>query len=190
MHQLINTYVWFQYGTWRYQGQTYQGDIPRFLHHDPSAGIFMTGFFPIMMFALPAAALAMAHCAKPSRRKEVMGMMISVGLTSLVTGVTEPIEFSFCYIAPALYVLHALLTGCSMAITWALGVHDGFSFSAGLIDYLINFNLATKPLIILPVGGVFAVVYYAVFRFAITKFDLKTPGREDDADELEDAITK
>ncbi|MBF9072430.1 PTS transporter subunit EIIC [Streptacidiphilus sp. NEAU-YB345] len=190
MHQLLNTYVWFQYGTWRYQGQTYQGDIPRFLHHDPSAGIFMTGFFPIMMFALPAAALAMAHCAKPSRRKEVMGMMISVGLTSLVTGVTEPIEFSFCYIAPALYVLHALLTGCSMAITWALGVHDGFSFSAGLIDYLINFNLATKPLIILPVGAVFGVVYYAVFRFAITRFDLKTPGREDDADELEEANTK
>jgi PTS system N-acetylglucosamine-specific IIC component len=190
MHQLINTYVWFQYGTWHYQGQTYQGDIPRFLHHDPSAGIFMTGFFPIMMFALPAAALAMAHCAKPSRRKEVMGMMVSVGLTSLVTGVTEPIEFSFCYIAPVLYVLHAVLTGCSMAITWALGVHDGFSFSAGLIDYLINFNLATKPLVILPVGAVFAVVYYAVFRFAITRFDLKTPGREDDADEFEEAVTK
>jgi PTS system N-acetylglucosamine-specific IIC component len=187
MHQLINTYVWFQYGTWTYQGQTYQGDIPRFLHHDPSAGIFTTGFFPIMMFALPAAALAIAHCAKPSRRKEVTGMMISLGLTSLITGVTEPIEFSFAYLAPVLYVIHALLTGVSMAVTWALGVHDGFSFSAGLIDYALNWNLATKPWLIIPVGMVFAVVYYAVFRFAIIRFDIKTPGREDDADELEQA---
>ncbi|WP_037605369.1 PTS transporter subunit EIIC [Streptacidiphilus rugosus] len=190
MHQLINTYVWFQYGTWHYQGQTYQGDIPRFLHHDPSAGIFMTGFFPIMMFALPAAALAMAHCANPHRRKEVMGMMISLGLTSMITGVTEPIEFSFAYIAPALYGIHALLTGCSMAITWALGVHDGFSFSAGLLDYAINFNLATKPLIIIPVGVVFAFVYYALFRFVITKFDLKTPGREPEAEDTEVGVTK
>jgi PTS system N-acetylglucosamine-specific IIC component len=190
MHQLINTYVWYQYGTWHYQGQIYQGDIPRFLHHDPSAGIFTTGFFPIMMFALPAAALAMAHCAKPSRRKEVTGMMVSLGLTSMITGVTEPIEFSFAYLAPVLYGVHALLTGVSMAVTWALGVHDGFTFSAGLIDYALNWSLATKPWIILPVGCVFAVVYYAVFRFAIIKFDIKTPGREDDADELEAANIK
>jgi PTS system N-acetylglucosamine-specific IIC component len=191
MHQLINTYVWFQYGTYTPPGgKPVQGDIPRFLAGDPHAGIFTTGFFPIMMFALPAAALAIAHCAKPSRRKEVTGMMISLGLTSLITGVTEPIEFSFAYLAPVLYAIHALLTGVSMAVTWALGVHDGFSFSAGLIDYVINFSLATKPLLILPVGAVFAVVYYAVFRFAITKFDIKTPGREDDADELEAANIK
>jgi PTS system N-acetylglucosamine-specific IIC component len=190
MHQLINTYVWFQYGTWTYKGQTYQGDIPRFLHHDPSAGIFTTGFFPIMMFALPAAALAIAHCAKPSRRKEVTGMMISLGLTSLVTGVTEPIEFSFAYLAPVLYGIHALLTGVSMAVTWALGAHAGFSFSAGLIDYLLNFSIATKPWIILLVGPVFALVYYGLFRYVIIRFDIKTPGREDDADELEVANTK
>ena len=191
MHQLVNTYVWFQYGTYHApDGRTVQGDIPRFLAGDPHAGIFTTGFFPIMMFALPAAALAMAHCAKPSRRKEVTGMMVSLGLTSLITGVTEPIEFSFAYLAPVLYGIHALLTGVSMAVTWALGVHDGFSFSAGLIDYALNWSLATKPWIILPVGCVFAVVYYGLFRYVIIRFDIKTPGREDDADELEAANTR
>jgi PTS system N-acetylglucosamine-specific IIC component len=138
------------------------------------------------MFALPAAALAMTHCAKPSRRKEVGGLMTSVALTSFVTGITEPIEYSFLFIAPLLYAVHALLTGVSMAVTWALGVHDGFSFSAGLIDYIINWNLATRPWAIIPIGLCFAVVYYAIFRFAITKFDLKTPGREPD-EEVEDA---
>jgi PTS system N-acetylglucosamine-specific IIC component len=143
-----------------------------------------------MMFALPAAAIAIAHCAKPHRRKEVMGLMISVGLTSFVTGVTEPIEYSFLYIAPLLYGIHAVLTGVSMAVTWGLGVHDGFSFSAGLIDYVINWSLATKPWLIIPIGLVFAVIYYSVFRFVITKFNLKTPGREDDADELEAEVIK
>ena len=104
--------------------------------------------------------------------------MVSVALTSFVTGVTEPIEFSFLFIAPVLYAIHALLTGASMALTWALGVHAGFSFSAGLIDYVVNWHLATKPVAVMPIGLGFAVVYYAVFRFAITKFDLPTPGRE------------
>lgn len=117
-------------------------------------------------------------------------MMVSLGLTSLITGVTEPIEFSFAYLAPVLYGIHALLTGVSMAVTWALGVHDGFSFSAGLIDYALNWSLATKPWIILPVGCVFAVVYYGLFRYVIIRFDIKTPGREDDADELEAANLK
>ena len=117
-------------------------------------------------------------------------MMISVALTSFMTGVTEPIEYSFLYVAPVLYAIHAVLTGVSMAVTWGLGVHDGFSFSAGLIDYVINWSLATKPWLIIPIGLVFAAIYYTVFRVVITKFDLKTPGREDDAEELEDANTK
>ena len=112
-------------------------------------------------------------------------MMLSVGLTSLVTGITEPIEYSFVFIAPLLYVIHAILTGVSMAVSWGLGIKDGFSFSAGLIDYVINWSLATKPWLIIPVGLCFAVVYYAVFRFAITKFNLPTPGREPEEDELE-----
>ncbi|MFF4187734.1 PTS transporter subunit EIIC [Streptomyces sp. NPDC001691] len=186
MHQFLNTFIWFQFGDFtKADGTVVHGDIPRFLAGDPTAGQFQTGFFPIMMFALPAAALAIAHCAKPHRRKEVGGMMLSVGLTSFVTGITEPIEYSFVFIAPLLYAIHAVLTGVSMAVSWGLGIKDGFSFSAGLIDYVINWSLATKPWLIIPVGLCFAVVYYAVFRFAITKFNLPTPGREPDEDELE-----
>ncbi|GGQ81526.1 PTS transporter subunit EIIC [Kitasatospora griseola] len=187
MHQLLNTFVWFQFGTFTnpHTGKTATGDIGRFLAGDPTAGQFLSGFFPIMMFALPAAAMAIAASAKPHRRKEIYGLMTSVALTSFVTGVTEPIEYSFAYVAPLLYGIHALLTGASMAVTWGLGVHDGFSFSAGLIDYVINWNLATKPWLIIPIGLCFAVVYYAVFRFVIVKFDLKTPGREEEG-EIED----
>ncbi|GAA2479310.1 PTS transporter subunit EIIC [Streptomyces gobitricini] len=179
LHQFLNVPVWFQFGSYtKPDGTVVHGDISMFLAGDPDAGQFTSGFFPIMMFALPAAALAITHCAKPHRRKEVGGLMLSVALTSFVTGITEPIEYSFLFIAPVLYAVHALLTGVSMAVTWALGVKDGFSFSAGLIDYVINWGLATKPWLIIPIGLVFAVVYYVVFRFAITKFDLKTPGRE------------
>ncbi|MFD5388156.1 PTS transporter subunit EIIC [Streptomyces sp. NPDC056669] len=189
MHQFVNTVAWFQLGDFtNAAGDTVHGDLSRFLAGDPSAGMFMSGFFPIMMFGLPAAALAMAHTARPERRKAVLGMMVSLALTSFVTGVTEPIEFSFMFIAPLLYVIHAVLTALSMAITWALGVHAGFNFSAGFIDYALNWSHATKPLLIIPVGLVFAVVYYVVFRFAITKFDLPTPGREPE-EEVED-LTK
>ena len=186
LHQFLNVPIWFQFGSYTApDGQVVHGDITRFLAGDPTAGQFTSGFFPIMMFALPAAALAIAHSAKPHRRKEVGGLMLSVGLTSFVTGITEPLEYSFLFIAPVLYVIHALLTGVSMAVTWAFGVHDGFSFSAGLIDYVINWGLATKPWLIIPIGLAFAVVYYVVFRVLITKLDLKTPGREDE-EEVED----
>ncbi|MET7454189.1 PTS transporter subunit EIIC [Streptomyces sp. NPDC005574] len=189
LHQFLNVPIWFQFGSYtKPDGTVVHGDINMFLAGDPNAGQFTSGFFPIMMFALPAAALAMTHCAKPHRRKEVGGLMLSVALTSFVTGITEPIEYSFLFVAPVLYVVHAVLTGVSMAVTWGLGVHDGFSFSAGLIDYVINWNLATKPWAMIPIGLCFAAVYYVVFRFAITRFDLKTPGREPE-DEVED-VTK
>ncbi|MFE1878964.1 PTS transporter subunit EIIC [Streptomyces diastatochromogenes] len=189
LHQFLNVPIWFQFGSYTTpEGKVVHGDINMFLAGDPNAGQFTSGFFPIMMFALPAAALAMTHCARPSRRKEVGGLMLSVALTSFVTGITEPIEYSFLFIAPLLYAVHAVLTGVSMAVTWALGVHDGFSFSAGLIDYVINWNLATKPWLIIPIGLCFAAVYYVIFRFAITKFDLRTPGREPE-EEVED-VTK
>ncbi|NUS04274.1 MAG: PTS transporter subunit EIIC [Nonomuraea sp.] len=189
LHQFLNVPIWFQFGSYtKPDGTVVHGDINMFLAGDPNAGLFTSGFFPIMMFALPAAALAMTHCAKPHRRKEIGGLMLSVALTSFVTGITEPIEYSFLFIAPLLYAIHAVLTGVSMAVTWGLGVHDGFSFSAGLIDYIINWNLATKPWAIMPIGLCFAAVYYVIFRFAITRFDLKTPGREPD-EERED-VTK
>ncbi|MCX4823392.1 PTS transporter subunit EIIC [Streptomyces sp. NBC_01142] len=193
MHQFLNTFFWFQAGEYTAaDGKVVQGDLTRFFAEDPSAGQFMSGFFPIMMFGLPAAALAIAHCARPEHRKRVMGLMISVALTSFVTGVTEPLEFSFMFAAPLLYGVHALLTGASMAITWALGVHAGFAFSAGLIDYVVNWHLDTKPWLIIPIGLCFAVVYYVVFRFAITKFDIPTPGREPEEveQELERESTK
>ncbi|MFF5971730.1 PTS transporter subunit EIIC [Streptomyces sp. NPDC012769] len=189
MHQFVNTVAWQEIGSFKDSaGAMWHGDLPRFFHGDPTAGQFMSGFFPIMMFALPAAALAITHCARPERRKAVGGMMLSLALTSFVTGITEPIEFAFMFIAPVLYAIHAVLTALSMAVTWALGVHHGFSFSAGAIDYFLNWGLATKPWMIIPIGLAFAAIYYVVFRFAITKFNLPTPGREPE-EEVED-LTK
>lgn len=141
----------------------------------------MTGFFPIMMFALPAACLAMVHEAKKEQRKVIGGILISAALTSFLTGITEPIEFSFMFLAPVLYVLHAIFMGVSMAVTWGLGIKHGFGFSGGAIDYVLNWGLATKPALIIPIGLAFAVVYYFLFRFMIRKFNLKTPGRTDEA---------
>lgn len=189
MHQFVNSVAWFQLGDFTNSAhQVVHGDLTRFFAGDPTAGQFMSGFFPVMMFGLPAAALAIAHTARPERRKAVMGLMLSVALTSFVTGITEPIEFSFMFIAPVLYAVHAVLTALSMAVTWALGVHAGFTFSAGAIDYFLNWNLATKPWLIIPIGLVFGAIYYVVFRFAIIKFDLATPGREPE-EEIED-LTK
>ncbi|MET7382478.1 PTS transporter subunit EIIC [Streptomyces sp. NPDC005526] len=188
MHHLLNSFPWFQAGD--YHGKS--GDIARFLAGDPTAGQFMTGFFPIMMFGLPAACLAIVHCARPERRKVVGGMMLSVALTSFVTGVTEPIEFTFMFIAPVLYAIHAVLTGISLALTWALGMKDGFGFSAGAIDFGLNLGIASNPWGLVLVGLCFAAVYYAVFRFAIIRFNLPTPGRESDEElaELQKAEAK
>ncbi|WP_329387216.1 PTS transporter subunit EIIC [Streptomyces sp. NBC_01716] len=188
MHHLLNSFPWFQAGS--YEGKN--GDIARFLAGDPSAGQFMTGFFPIMMFALPAACLAIVHCARPERRKVVGGMMFSLALTAFVTGVTEPIEFTFMFIAPVLYAIHAVLTGVSMALTWGLGMKDGFGFSAGAVDFFLNLGIATNPWGLALVGLCFAAVYYAVFRFAIVRFNLPTPGRESDEElaELQKAEAK
>lgn len=176
LHHVFNNLFWFVFGD--YNGA--HGDIRRFFAGDPTAGSFMTGFFPVMMFGLPAACLAMYRAARPERRKAVGGMFFSLALTSLLTGVTEPIEFSFMFLAPVLYAIHAVLTGLSMWLTDALGMHLGFGFSAGLFDYVLNFGKATRPLLLLPVGLVYFAVYYGVFAFAIRKLDLKTPGREDE----------
>ncbi|MCL6739159.1 PTS transporter subunit EIIC [Streptomyces neyagawaensis] len=188
MHHLLNSFPWFQAGS--YEGKS--GDIARFLAGDPTAGQFMTGFFPIMMFGLPAVCLAIYHTARPERRAVVGGMMFSLALTSFVTGVTEPIEFTFMFIAPVLYAVHAVLTGVSLALTWALGMKDGFGFSAGVIDFGLNLGIATKPWALLLVGLCFGVVYYVVFRFAIIRFNLPTPGRESDEElaELQKAEAK
>jgi len=182
LHHVLNSVVWFQVGDCtNAAGEALNGDLTCFFNAEDrgaNVGIFMTGFFPIMMFALPAACLAMIHEARTTERKATAGLLISAALTSLITGVTEPIEFSFMFLAPMLYALHAVLTGVSMALTAALGIRDGFGFSAGLIDYVLNFNIAEKPLLILPIGVAYAALYYVMFRFLIRRFDLPTPGRE------------
>ncbi len=174
LHHLLNNVAYFVVGD--YQGKT--GDLTRFFAGDPTAGAFMSGFFPIMMFGLPAACLAMYHTALPERRKAIGGLLFSLSLTSFLTGVTEPIEFSFMFLAPSLYAVHAVLTGAAEALMNALGVRLGYGFSAGLFDYVLNFGKATRPLMLLPIGAAYAVIYYTLFRWAITRFDLKTPGRE------------
>ena len=175
LHHILNNIAWFIVGD--FEGVT--GDLRRFFADDPSAGAFMTGFFPVMMFGLPAACLAMYHSARTEHRKAVGGLLFSMGLTSFLTGITEPIEFTFMFVAPVLYAVHAVLTGLSMALTDLLGIRHGFGFSAGLFDYVLNFNRATRPLLILPIGGLYFVVYYFVFRYFIRRFNVLTPGRSE-----------
>ncbi|MCM5705503.1 N-acetylglucosamine-specific PTS transporter subunit IIBC [Larsenimonas salina] len=176
LHHVLNSFVWFVFG--HYGDAT--GDLNRFFAGDPSAGSFMAGFFPVMMFGLPGAALAMYHCARRDRRAQVGGLLLSLALTAFLTGVTEPLEFTFMFLAPVLYGIHALLTGASMALMSALGVKLGFTFSAGAFDYGLSYGLSTNGWMLLPVGVVFFALYYGIFRWAIARFDIATPGREKD----------
>jgi PTS system N-acetylglucosamine-specific IIC component len=183
LHHVLNNVAWFIIGD--FNGKT--GDLNRFFAGDPSAGGFMSGFFPVMMFGLPAACLAMYRSALPERRQAVGGMLTSMALTAFLTGVTEPIEFTFMFLAPLLYLMHTILTGVAMALMHLLGVHLGFGFSAGFFDYVLNFSKSTRPLLLLPVGLAYFAIYYGTFRWAIVKFDLKTPGREPEEAEEEGA---
>ena len=151
----------------------------------------MAGFFPVMMFGLPAAALAMYHTAKDNKKKAIAGLLLAAGLASFFTGVTEPLEFAFMFLAPGLYVVHAVLTGITFGVVAALPVRAGFNFSAGLVDWVLSFKapFAENPLWLIGIGLIVAVIYYVIFRFVITKFNLKTPGREDD-EELGNEETK
>ncbi|NEE00608.1 PTS transporter subunit EIIC [Phytoactinopolyspora halotolerans] len=189
LHHIPNNIVWFQIGSYTdSSGTTYNGDLTRFFAGDPDAGMFMTGFFPIMMFALPAAALAIWHCALPRQKKVVGGIMLTGALTSFLTGVTEPLEFSFLFVAYPLYVIHAVLTGTSLALVNALGIRDGFGFSAGAIDYLLNFRIAEAPVWLIVIGLGYAAIYYFVFRWVITKWNMRTPGREKEAEDIEASL--
>ncbi|MEV6912872.1 PTS transporter subunit EIIC [Amycolatopsis sp. NPDC051071] len=179
LHQLLNVPVWFIFDG---------GDLTKFFEGDPTRGAFMTGFFPIFMFAIPAAALAIWQSAKPSQKKIVGGVMIAGALTSFLTGITEPIEFSFMFVAWPLYVIHAVLTGTSMALVNALDIHLGFGFSAGAIDFALNSGLpaaSSNVWLLIPIGLAYGVIYYVIFRFVIKKWNLRTPGREDDAIEAD-----
>lgn len=189
LHHVINAFIWFDFGSFNTgTGDVVRGEINRFLNGDPNAGYFLAGFFPIMMFGLPAACLAMYMAAKKHRKAAVGGMLLSIALTSFITGVTEPIEFSFMFLSPLLYVVHSILTGVAMVLAFMFDVRHGFGFSAGLIDYVLNFNIAQNPLVLLVIGLLMGVIYFVVFYFLIVKLNLKTPGREDD-DELADEET-
>ena len=176
LHHILNNLAWFILGD--YNGAT--GDLNRFFKGDPTAGAMMAGYFPVMMFGLPAACLAMYRAALPRNRAKVGGVLLSMALTSFLTGVTEPIEFAFMFLAPPLYALHAALTGLALVLMDVLNVKLGFGFSAGLFDYVLNYKLATNPILLMPVGLVYFFVYYGLFSFCIAKFDLKTLGREEE----------
>ena len=179
MHHALNSVFWFDVANINDIGKfwgTMDGGVMG------QTGMYQAGFFPVMMFGLPGAALAMYHTAKTKKKKIAGGILLSAALCAFFTGVTEPLEFSFMFLAPGLYVAHAVLTGLSVGIVAALPIRAGFQFSAGFVDWFLSFNapFAMNPLLLLPIGVVFFGIYYVVFRFMITKFDLKTPGREDD----------
>ena len=182
LHHALNNVFWFD--------TIGLGDLQHFWAGETSAdvtwslGMYMSGFFPCMMFGIPGAALAMIQCAKPAKKKIAIGLVASAAVCSFVCGVTEPFEFGFMFLAPGLYVVYALLYGIFTIITVALGFRAGFSFSAGATDLLFSSTLpaAQKTILIIPLGIAAFVVFYFVFLFAIKKFNLKTPGREDDDD--------
>ncbi|WAJ23034.1 N-acetylglucosamine-specific PTS transporter subunit IIBC [Lacrimispora xylanolytica] len=181
LHHALNSVFWFDVAGVNDLGNFWAGTGTL-----GQTGQYMTGFFPVMMFGLPAAALAMYHTAKPGKKKNVYGLLLAAAVCSFFTGVTEPLEFAFMFLAPGLYLIHAILTGISLAICSLLPVRTGFNFSAGFVDWILSFKapMAMNPLYIIPLGLAYSAIYYSIFRFAIKKFNFKTPGREDDdADE-------
>ncbi|MBK1838614.1 PTS glucose transporter subunit IIBC [Azospirillum sp. YIM B02556] len=186
LHHIWNVPFFFEIGSFQNAaGQIVHGDINRYFAGDPTAGI-LSGAFLFKMFGLPAAAIAMWHTAKPENRVRVGGIMISAALTSFLTGITEPIEFSFLFLAPVLYLIHAVLAATSQFIMNSLGAHMGFTFSQGGIDFVL-FNALSpysqKWWLVLILGPVYAAIYYVVFRYTILALNLKTPGREDATEE-------
>jgi glucose-specific phosphotransferase system IIA component len=180
LHHMYYPPFLYQFGEYVYNGVSYFGDSARFFHGDPTAGVFMASEFPILMFGLPGAALAMIAAAKKENRKKVSGMMISAALVAFLTGITEPIEFSFIFVAPMLFVFHVAAAFLSGIITSLLNIRLGYTFSASFIDYLLGYKFAGHPLLIWIVGLAFFVLYFVVFYFTIKLLDLKTPGREDE----------
>ncbi len=185
LHHALNNVFWFD--------TIGLGDLQNFWRGKTSAdvtwslGMYMSGFFPCMMFGIPGAALAMVHTAKSNKKKVAIGLVGSAAFCAFLCGVTEPFEFGFMFLAPGLYVIYALLYGIFAFVTTLVGFRAGFSFSAGATDLLFSASLpaAEKTWLIIPLGIAAFLIFYVVFRFAITKFDLKTPGREDDDEEAE-----
>lgn len=180
LHHIWNVPFFFEVGEFvNSAGETVRGEIHRYIAYDPTAGNLAGGYL-FKMWGLPAAAIAIWHTAKPENRAKIGGIMMSAALTSFLTGITEPIEFAFLFVAPVLYAIHALLAGAAFYTCIALGIKHGTTFSHGLIDYIVLFNQSSNALWFLVIGPLWAAVYYFVFRTVIVKFNLKTPGREDE----------
>lgn len=180
LHHVLNNIFWFQVGEYeRADGVSVYGDLPRFFSGDPSAGMYMSGLYIVMMFALPAIAFAIIHEAREDLKPRVKSIFLTAAMASFLTGVTEPIEFAFLFVAPTLFILHAILSGAAMWIVFELDIHHGFAFSAGAIDFLLNAHLGKNVWLLIPVGLVYAAGYYVLFRYSIRKFQIPTPGRED-----------
>jgi len=177
LHHILNSVFWFQLGEYTYVKDGVQvianGDLHRFFAGDKTAGIYMSGFFVVMMFGLPAMAYAIYLNTPKSYRKKAGAILAGVAFTSFLTGITEPLEFLFLFVAPLLFVVHALLSGLALAAAQALNIHAGFGFSAGLIDYIINYKLATHPLLIIPLGILFSLLYFVTSYYLIKFFNLK-----------------
>lgn len=181
LHHVINSYIYFDLGTYENAtGEIIRGEIPRFLSGDPTAGLFLSGFFVVMMFGIPGICLAIYRAAYKENREKVKGAMGSGAFTSFLTNITEPVEFSFMFISPVLYVIHSLYAGLAAIVCYLLNIRIGFSFGASIVDYVINFNIATNPLLIVPVGIAFFALYYFTFYYLIKKKNIKTLGREDE----------
>ncbi len=184
LHHSLNQEIWYQFGDYTNQsGFLIQGDLNRFLAGDPTAGAYISGFFPMMIFAVPAIAACLFITARKRRRRQLAGLLAIVALVSLLSGVTEPIEYLLLFTSPILYLFYTLLYGVSLLICYQLQAFCGFSFSAGLSDYLANWSLATRPHMIWQVGLVMAALSFAVFYFAITLLKLRSPGRERSGEE-------
>jgi glucose-specific phosphotransferase system IIA component len=186
LHHLLNHVFWFQIGQYTdADGAVYFGDLPRFFAGDPTAGVFMAGLYPTMMFALPAVAFAIIHEAREDLKPKTRRQFRIAALSSFLTGVTEPVEFAFLFVAPYLFLVHALISGGIMWLVYELDIHHGFTFSAGALEYLVNMPLAHRGWWLLPIGVAVGIVYYVLFRWSIRRFQLPTPGRED-ASRLDD----
>ncbi|MCB5952468.1 PTS transporter subunit EIIC [Enterococcus sp. BWT-B8] len=179
LHHVLNTYVYYDLGEYvSPSGDVFRGEMTRFINGDPQAGLFLSGFFVVMMFGVPAICLAIYHAAFKENKKMVKGIMGSGAATSFIANITEPVEFSFMFVSPLLYVIHALFAGLAGMVCYMFNIRIGFTFGACIVDYLINFRIATNAILIIPIGLVFFCLYYFTFYFVIKKKNISTLGRE------------
>lgn len=179
LHHVLNTYVYYDLGSYTSpSGEVFRGEMTRFINGDPQAGLFLSGFFVIMMFGVPAICFAIYRAAFKENKEMVKGIMGSGAATSFISNITEPVEFSFMFLSPMLYVVHALFAGLAGIVCYLLNIRIGFTFGACIVDYLINFRIATNAILIIPVGIVFFALYYFTFYYLIKKRNIQTLGRE------------